>query len=358
MTQERDNRPTEDVLDLLRGAVTRRSLLITLGSAAIAAVAGGVGESQRGPSYQVTSRLKIEPGSININPVNQPVLTGGSVDDYREIFGGYSMTIKVAQNLGYDIDEKSAQAAKQLPFTVEVKRQKAGQLIDVVVTSSDPELALKAANEFINVAKITTQERQNERFQEARQKMEAQIAQLQTRINNLGSQEQGGNELRVLQEAETQLQTELTRSYLVQAPTADRISVIEPPRMPESNLGSRLPKTAGAVGLGGLVFGATVVLLERYFDRRIRSPEEAEQLLGLPILARIYRATTNQDGSVWSQSGANAPFFQELRQRVINFDPDNPRQIIAITSSNAKEGKSAVALGLAASLSAMEKKWW
>ena len=50
---------------------------------------------------------------------------------------------------------------------------------------------------------------------------------------------------------------------------------------------SPLPKTAAAAGLAGLVLGIAAALFLESLDDRIRTPQDAERALGVPVLAQI-----------------------------------------------------------------------
>jgi uncharacterized protein involved in exopolysaccharide biosynthesis len=69
--------------------------------------------------------------------------------------------------------------------------------------------------------------------------------------------------------------------------TPGSLQVIEaaaPPTVPNS---SAFPRTAAAAGFGGLVMGVVAALLLEALDDRLRSAQDAERTLGVPVLAQI-----------------------------------------------------------------------
>ncbi len=65
------------------------------------------------------------------------------------------------------------------------------------------------------------------------------------------------------------------------------LQVIEAATAPSRPAPSPLPKTAAAAGLAGLVLGIAAALFLESLDDRIRTPQDAERALGVPVLAQI-----------------------------------------------------------------------
>jgi uncharacterized protein involved in exopolysaccharide biosynthesis len=63
--------------------------------------------------------------------------------------------------------------------------------------------------------------------------------------------------------------------------------VVEAATPPVKPLPAPLPRTAAAAGLAGLVLGIAVALFLETLDDRIRTAEDAERALGVPVLAQI-----------------------------------------------------------------------
>ncbi len=63
--------------------------------------------------------------------------------------------------------------------------------------------------------------------------------------------------------------------------------VVEAANAPARPAPSPLPRTTAAAGLAGMVLGIAVALFLESLDDRIRTPEDAERALGVPVLAQI-----------------------------------------------------------------------
>ncbi|HAF61780.1 MAG TPA: hypothetical protein DCK95_05595 [Anaerolineaceae bacterium] len=110
----------------------------------------------------------------------------------------------------------------------------------------------------------------------------------------------------------------------------------------------------GAVGLfavGGLVF------LIEYLDDTIRTPDEAEQILGQPVIGTIGDINSSLLKRGGKKSGvhvANQPrspiaeAFRSLRTKLEFYNIDQPLKVLLVTSAGLEEGKTTVAANLAA----------
>ena len=178
------------------------------------------------------------------------------------------------------------------------------------------------------------------------------------------------------QRAETEVNSELA---------APNVRVIERPEVPSK---PSKPKVLLDLVLGtfaGIVLGIGAAFARDYFDGSVRSSEEAEDALQLPLLAAIPNFTlarnagdgppslplvprvsfagstpaTNGDGpsfggndllvmhEPWSRV---AEAFRSLRTAVLFSVPDSPPQVILVTSARAAEGKTVASLNLATTL--------
>lgn len=94
-------------------------------------------------------------------------------------------------------------------------------------------------------------------------------------------------------------------------------------------------------------------------DNTIKTPADVDEKLGLPLLGTLPLLAADKGGSVaeyWQdQSGTFAEAVRTIRTGVVLSNIDNPSRIIVITSSIPGEGKSTLALNLAASFAQLEK---
>ncbi len=212
-----------------------------------------------------------------------------------------------------------------------------------------------------------------------------QYDQVQAEASTLDQMEVAIIELRRQQELEEKnyrdYSASLTKSRSAEALNSDRvsnISEIESPTPPQRNW-KKTNKILMALSFGGLLFGLCwAVLVEYFFDRSIRRPNDVEHSLKLPLFLAIPRLANgshghalpnreikllqNSDPSDTSEAivpheEANIlnPYFETLRDRLIAyFESINLRhrpKLIAVTGLGRESGVSTTAAGLARSLS-------
>jgi succinoglycan biosynthesis transport protein ExoP len=111
----------------------------------------------------------------------------------------------------------------------------------------------------------------------------------------------------------------------------------------------------------GLVFGACggigLAFFIEYLDNTIKTPEEAEERLGLPMLGVIDRCNFAKVGNVdqelislYEKHSAQVENFKALRTSVLLSSPDKPPKSIVVTSTMPGEGKSIIASNLAVTI--------
>jgi len=108
------------------------------------------------------------------------------------------------------------------------------------------------------------------------------------------------------------------------------------------------------LGIGG---GIGLAFFTEYLDNTIKTPEEAEERLGRPILGVIDRCSFGKSGgigeelvSLYQKHSANVESFKALRTSLLLSSPDKPPQSIIVTSMMPGEGKSMIAANLAVTI--------
>ncbi len=107
-----------------------------------------------------------------------------------------------------------------------------------------------------------------------------------------------------------------------------------------------VPNTRQAVAIAaviGLLLAAGAVLIAENSDRRLRTPEAAERLTGLPLIGTLPPSafSPNRGGS------ARDEVFQMLRAALAVFNDERALARLAVVSPAPQEGKTTVAVGLA-----------
>jgi polysaccharide biosynthesis transport protein len=115
-----------------------------------------------------------------------------------------------------------------------------------------------------------------------------------------------------------------------------------------------------ALGAGlGIFFGCCAALLVDAVDNKIQGTEEIEALQ-LPLLGIAPQMETSKTGSraiaLDSQHSAFGESVRRLRSGLLISRSGRPPQVLLVSSASPREGKSTVALNLAASLSQFDKR--
>lgn len=116
------------------------------------------------------------------------------------------------------------------------------------------------------------------------------------------------------------------------------------------------PKRDALLGLGfGIVLGVALAFLIEALDRRVRSEEAAEQMLGLPLLARLPDPSERVRSRfalsmIADPSSSHAEGIRRLATSIHFANLDPRAQVIMMTSALQREGKSTTVANLAVAL--------
>jgi succinoglycan biosynthesis transport protein ExoP len=129
---------------------------------------------------------------------------------------------------------------------------------------------------------------------------------------------------------------------------------------PSSHTVSPRVKFIGAIaGLVGLVVGLGMAFMAEYFEKTYRSPEEAREALGVPLLGIIPSIKDQQPGEfsvMESPMSAEAESFRTLVTNIEFSSAESSHKALLITSSGADEGKSFVTANLAVAMAQTKER--
>jgi succinoglycan biosynthesis transport protein ExoP len=129
---------------------------------------------------------------------------------------------------------------------------------------------------------------------------------------------------------------------------------------PSSHTVSPRVKFIGAIaGLVGLVVGLGMAFMAEYFEKTYRSPEEAREALGIPVLGIIPSIKDQQPGEfsvMESPMSAEAESFRTLVTNIEFSSAESSHKALLITSSGADEGKSFVTANLAVAMAQTKER--
>nr|WP_241728203.1 polysaccharide biosynthesis tyrosine autokinase [Dietzia maris] len=140
-------------------------------------------------------------------------------------------------------------------------------------------------------------------------------------------------------------------------PALAKLTVVNPPALPTEPIA---PQTERNVAIGltlGLLAGMAIALLFNVFDRRVKSPEQLEEIAGKPVVGSIpFRRNEDKEADaehiVPFREGHSpaAESFRRLRTNLQFLNVDQPPRVFVLTSSVAMEGKSETAVNLSLAL--------
>jgi tyrosine-protein kinase len=198
--------------------------------------------------------------------------------------------------------------------------------IDVLAKASNPRLAAEIANAF-GAAVVSLRTAQADGL------IGTTISKLQAQMASLKPNDPSLHQMYI------QL-AQLRALLAAQNSNAQVLEAATPNDTPVS------PKTSKAVLLGliaGILLGLGAVSLAEALDRRIRHPEDLEELTGLRLLAVVPRTAFSSA----TPGGHGDEAFHMLRSALMFFNVDHPVSTVLVSSPLKGDGKTTVATRLA-----------
>ena len=237
------------------------------------------------------------------------------------------------------------------------------QLFEIDVLDPSPHRAAKLANDVAGTLIKQQLQVLQQNNHLAQQQLQQDLSSTQQQINAVSNQitalqGQGGNRGRIdvlqnqlngLQQHYNQWETALAQLELTQAQSGDFLIVAQ---SAQPALGPAQPSvllnTAGGF-IAGLFLGLLLAVLFEQLDTRVRTNEALTILMGLPVLATIWRAGTSNREDVIDPKGhsANNESYRILRTNIGFSVVDKPLRSLLVTSAVPRDGKSVTAANLA-----------
>ncbi len=257
-----------------------------------------------------------------------------------------------------------------MPARISVNLVRDTQLMVLQVESEDPQLAMNLANAIPTAFSRQNTAVQAERYSDSKTNLtkeidtlKEQIATNQTAINAIGTPSDATKEAELarLQTEHTQLRQSLAyllhrydNIRLAEAQSTSNIVVVEPAVEPVTPIRPRIVQNVLLGALVGLMLSVGLVFLIEYLDDRIRSPEQIDKVLKLPVVGLIAKMSNGYHGTGKHQLIAvrepRSPIveaFRSLRTNIQFAGVDQPIRTLLVTSTGPSEGKSTVAANLA-----------
>ncbi|HET7376336.1 MAG TPA: polysaccharide biosynthesis tyrosine autokinase, partial [Anaerolineae bacterium] len=238
------------------------------------------------------------------------------------------------------------------------------QLLEVDVEDPDPVLAAAIANAIPVAFNRQNTALQASRYAEEKisltQDMETlntQIQQAQAKSDTLDASKsaQVDAELVQLRASYSSLRQSYENIRLAESQSTSNIVVTEPARVPTEPDHPKPGRNAVLGGVVGLLLSVGLVFLIGYLDDRIRTPEQIELHLNVPILGLIRRWVADKtftygQAALIAVREPRSPIveaFRSLRTNIQFASVDQQIRTLLVTSASPTEGKSTVAANLA-----------
>jgi len=162
-------------------------------------------------------------------------------------------------------------------------------------------------------------------------------------------QQQIQSTLALYQQIRSNLITSYENIRLTRLNSTSNIISIEPALISQSPVS---PNTLLNIGLGlalGLILSSVIIFVVEYLDDTLKTADQAEQVLRVPVIGYISEFQHNLDG-VYVAKKPRSPEAESVRTLRTNLEfagVDHPLKTILIASSHPGEGKSTIAVNLA-----------
>jgi Mrp family chromosome partitioning ATPase/capsular polysaccharide biosynthesis protein len=215
-------------------------------------------------------------------------------------------------------------------------------VLDFTVQDQSPAAATRLATTYAKEYTSFRHDIDTKSLRDAMAKLDAKIADLRSR-----GVSQDSPLYTQLLDAQTKLETAQT---LVTGNTT-----LLRPADGASQVAPRPKRNAILGGLAGLVLGLGLVFLYEALDNRVRSEQELEERLGVPVLGRLPRPPQRLQRAerlvmVEDPESPAAEAFRQLRTNLDFANMDVGARTILVTSAVEREGKSTTAANLGVAL--------
>lgn len=368
---------------------------LILAAAFVALVSSFVVTLFQAPIYRTQATLMVGRMLYETNPTSNDIYLGEQLANYYAEIG-----------MRGDV-RKSTQKALGLSWLPDytINPLPNSQLLEVVVTDSNPARAQAVANELANQLILRSPTSSQQQTSDQQTFIDEQVTYLEEKIretlSEIDAAEKKLSEVNSAQQiADTQeeisaLQQKLS---LMQSNYAalisntgegavNTLSIIERAALPNSPVGPNKPLTIVLAGMVAAVIAAAAAYLLEFLDDTVKSPEDIAALLTVPVLGNISNITNEIGDSKPVQTNAVQELFQRIKDifqigkkpnngseldddDVFIYSANNPRSLaseefrtlrlnldfagvakplktILVTSPSPAEGKSSIASNLA-----------
>jgi succinoglycan biosynthesis transport protein ExoP len=346
------NEEPEQELDLHRiASVVFRRRWIIIGLVAIAAALALANSARIAPKYEATSTLRVSsPNAARLfENVQQYVDPKRLVDTETQVLMAHDLRAAVDEAMGSRASGIEAVTIRNPPGT---------DLLQVLVTSTSPELARDAANTYADLY-LRNRQAENANDLGARAKeLRSQAALVGQQIEDLPANDPQRVALQASQTSFLSLATQYdAEAGLVRT----NVQIVDRAQQPTSPVAPRPLRDVAFAEVAALVLAVAIAFVLDHLDDRIMDPPKLEQVVkDVPVLASVpvYAPGRRRPSQKIPRAGRalvppdspEAEVYRTLRSNVRFSLIGRSLRILMVTSASAGEGKSTVTSNLAVSL--------
>jgi capsular exopolysaccharide synthesis family protein len=279
-------------------------------------------ESGKPKQYRASATV-----SVSQDTVNSSLLSGTTNFSTTNVqaIAALVTTTSVAKLAGSRLQpaESPAEAASGVSASANLETD----FITITAIRTDPEAAASVANAFADALNVN-------QVSSAKTQIDQAIASTRTQLSHLAPSDTDYDSLK----------SQLTQLQAALHDQSGDVSIIQRATANATPVGPH-PKRAIELGLViGILLAVAAVMLLDSVDRRLRTPDDLEDLTGLPVLASFAPSAFRSE---LETSPIDEEAFQTLRTSLTYFTVDRPIKSVLVASPGEKEGKSTVAVRLA-----------
>lgn len=315
------------------------------------------------PTYTAATRLRVYQVPIGMYTPDNGALQAGErlATTYAQMLGSQPLLAAVGDKLDLGI------SPAHLASRVQVHAIRETQLIDLVVTDTNPEQAALIANGLAAGFIVQEHERQNARLAGMEQQLERQLDmvehEMQRTTRALENLDQPGTPAGRAERARLQDRLEdqrnqvarfrdtLDHTRLVHARSTSDIQIVEPAVTPTAPGHPRTTMYTLLAAIAGASLAVVGIFVYEYLDETVRTGSEVLQRTGLPLLGEVGplagRIARRPLVTVDARYSAKAEPYRSLRVAIECASLEQPMQTVLVAGSRRREGTTTTLANLA-----------
>lgn len=314
----------------LAAALRRRWKLVAGCVVLLAGTTFAVSQLQT-PQYEATAKLLFRDPGFDQRIFGASVVTSGNDPDREaqtnvELVSLDVVAERTAQELsGSGLDSDSIEEK------VAINAEGQSNVVAIKATDSDPDFAARLSN---TMAEIYVDFRR----EADRAKVANALRLVEQELRNGDS----GRDSSLLRDQISDLKT-------LEALQTGNAELVQPAAVPDSQASPKVARNTAIGLILGLMLGVGAGLMAERLDRRLRDPEDVEDLTGRPVLSTVPLSDELDEGHrrISDTSSIEYHAFSMLRTRLRYFNVDRNVRTVLVTSAVPGEGKTTVAINLA-----------